>query len=214
MSAVKRKKPPVILVFGEDDHDRESLGILVRALRPDAPAIKKRREPPVLVKGRAEARQKKNARDIATQARLEARLRPVAAIIAHQDADAVEPAHERLAEAIERRLEAEGFQAIGAVPAWEMETWLYLWPDAAQKVCAGWRRPARSGSDLGKLRDAKERYRQDLRPRTKNKPPRDYEESDCPRIVQAACEAGLLSTLDAKSASYERFRTKVDALKW
>jgi len=43
---------------------------------------------------------------------------------------------------------------------------------------------------------------------------RDYEESDCPHIVQKAWEMGILATPDASSDSYDAFRSALSAVGW
>lgn len=96
----------------------------------------------------------------------------------HQDRDAVEPAHIALGTQIERELTAAGVPLACAVtPAWEFESWWYLWPDAIASVNARWRRLNRTGQEVAFV-DAKEALRDELRPRAKDKPTADYSESD------------------------------------
>ncbi len=196
-------KPPVILVFGENDHDREVLVILVRALHPSAPRPEKRRKPLILIKDRNQAAAKKSAADTANQVRIERRIRKVPFVVAHQDCDAIEPAHIHHSTQIESILREHDVEAVAATPAWETESWLYLWPDAAPMVQRTWRRPNRDGSRVGLIPDAKEAFRRDVRPPGTRC--RDYEESDAPRIVEAAVRAGLLRRPAAVSESYDRF---------
>ncbi|MEX1366684.1 MAG: hypothetical protein AB1Z98_26395 [Nannocystaceae bacterium] len=205
-----RLRRPAVLVFGEDDNDRRVIKHLVEALRPDAPRLELRRAPLVLVKDRKAALQRKNAQDIAKQVSRDQRRFDVRGVIAHQDCDALEPAHERLSAEIEQRLDHEGLNALAATPAWEMESWLFLWPDAAPELVRSWSRPARTGRRVGLIRDAKEAYRQALRPKTQ----RVYEESDSPKIVAKAIELGLVDAPpDARSDSFERFRERLRAMR-
>ena len=208
------RKPRALLVLGESDNDQATIGTLVQALRSDTPALLKRRSPMVLMKGREAAKRKKSAENIAAAVRRESRRFDVRGVIAHEDCDDYEPEHEPLASDIEARLEACGLCCIAAVPAWETEAWLFLWPDAAREVVPGWNRPSRRGQDLGRIRGAKEEYRKALRPKKHGKKLRDYVESDAPKIAEAVRRLGIVSELDAKSASFERFRSKICAAVW
>ena len=62
---------------------------------------------------------------------------------------------------------------------------------------------------MGCIEHAKEALRRDLRPNTKGKRPRDYEESDAPEIAKSVRELKLVGTLDAQSASFAAFRDKI-----
>lgn len=203
-----RRRAPAILVFGEDDNDRRALKELVQALAPGAPAIHTRRKPLVLIKDRELAKQRKNAGDIAEQVRIAHQRHEVRLVVAHQDCDAREPAHEAVATEIEERVGEAGVPVVAATPAWEMEAWWYQWPDAVLSVVSRWKHPNREGSEIGRVRNAKEQLMRDLRPGGKN-PPRDYEESDAPEIAAAVREQGLVDQRNVKSASFERFANKV-----
>lgn len=193
---------PVVLVFGEDDHDREVLKILVAALRPDAPRVEKRRKPLVLMKDRRAAQQRKNGQQIAQQIVRDRKRFDVRGVVAHQDCDALEPAHEALSEVIEKELADTGVAAVAATPAWETEAWLFLWPDAAPAVVKSWARPNAKRRQLGLIPNAKEAYRKALGAQRK----RPYEESDAPKIVAKACELGLVkSSPTGRSQSFDRF---------
>jgi hypothetical protein len=118
-----RKKPAVVMVFGEDNNDRVSIKHLIRALAPRAPTVKVFNSPLVLIKGRALAEQRKSARSVVDVVAAKKVTDNVVAVFAHEDCDAVEPAHEALGEAIERRLAEAGVDRPCAVtPAWELET--------------------------------------------------------------------------------------------
>lgn len=205
-----RPRAPVVLVFGEDANDREALGELVRALAPHAPRCQSIREPIVLVRDRDAAGQRKNAADIATVVRAYANSHDVRLLVAHQDCDDIEPAHEPLALAIEGRLAACGVPVVAATPAWEMEAWWYQWPSAVLAVNRSWRNPNRAGTNVGLLRDAKEQLRRDLRPRGQATP-RDYTESDAPVIAEKVRELGIVDQRGVQSASFARFADRVRA---
>src|SRR6266404_1416949 len=113
--------PACILVFGESDNDQEALRHLMRALRPDFPKVEKRRTPLVLVRGRKEADADENITKIADVVRAESARHDVKLVVAHQDCDIVEPAHEPLASQIEGAFAKLGINSIAAAPAFEIE---------------------------------------------------------------------------------------------
>ena len=198
-----KKRRPVVLVFGESENDRSALRHLLLALRDDCPKVETRRRPMVLIKGRKRAEQRKAASSLAEVVRADRARRDVRLVVVHEDADAVEPADEQLADDMLAVLSEEGLPAVPAVPAWEMEAWWYQWPDAVLAVNSKWRHPNRQGRHVGKLERAKERLVQDLRP--KKQRTRDYEESDSPEIAKHVREQGTVDTLAARSDSWTRF---------
>lgn len=203
----ERKRPPVILIFGEDQNDTESLAWLTHALRNDLPRPQPRRKPQVLVRGREEAKARKNAIGIAEFIKAERCARDVLFVIAHEDCDNVEPAHEVLSSRIERLLSEEGVNAIAATPAWELEAWWFLWPEAVRSVNRKWRDPSRSGSNVGLIQHAKEELRRALRPQRSTT--RDYRESDSREIAKMVYELGLVDARDATSDSFARFSESI-----
>ncbi len=104
-SKLAEEREPVVLVFGESDNDRRAIQHLLRGLRKDL-RVELRRDPLVLIKGANPANAKSNAEKIAALARADPRR--VLAVVAHQDCDAVEPAHEAAAAKIESELASAG----------------------------------------------------------------------------------------------------------
>ncbi|MFC1706237.1 hypothetical protein ACFL59_05340 [Planctomycetota bacterium] len=200
-----RSKKEVVLVFGEDDNDTSAIRELLLALKPDMPTIRKMRTPPVLIKGVQQFKRHKNARAIANVVKAVAAVSNVRHVFAHQDCDAIEPAHVKLSKEIEAELASEGVEAIAVTPAWEIEAWWFLWPDAVVAVCSRWRRPARSGRRVGRIVDAKTTLRRSLRPRSREKPPRAYADSDSPKVAKNVRVLGLIDKLDAISDSFDAF---------
>lgn len=206
----RKALPPTILVFGESLNDIKALTELVQAIHPECPRPQARRQPLVLVKGRKEAEQRKAAADIAAVVRADETRWNVRLVVAHEDADEVEPAHVKVAEDIEKVLEAEDITAVAAVPAWEIEAWWYLWPEAVLAVNRRWRHPNRKGAEVGTLVDAKEQLTRDLRPKDKRKPKtRDYEEGDSVEIAKAVRDLEIVDSPHAVSRSFSRFSTGV-----
>lgn len=207
-------RPRVVLVFGESANDQDTMMELVRALRPDVPTLRARRKPLVLMKDRDAAMLRKRATDIAGVVRADAVQNDVRGVVAHQDCDAIEPAHEELGARIEAHLSECGVPGpVAATPAWETETWLFLWPTAVVAAFPSWRRPDQyRRKDVGRLPDAKEAFRRCVRP---TKVHRDvYSEADAPRIAAKVRELGLIDQPEARSASFSRFRDRVRAAPW
>jgi hypothetical protein len=201
----KRERLDCVLIFGESDNDREALKELTRALRPDLPQIEKRSKPLVLVKGRTHASASDNIEKIANLVKAERVRRDVKLVIAHEDCDGVEPAHEQLAREIERLLaHMEVLPAVAAVSAFEIEAWWYLWPRAVLGVNKNWRHPNRKGQEVGRIPNVKEALRRDLRPAA-GKNTRDYYESDSQKIAAIVRKDGLIDQPEAISQSFFRF---------
>lgn len=93
-----------MLVFGEDENDQKAISELVHAIRSDAPRIELRRKPLILMKGRPDSAVLNNAERVAKVVRADAVRFDVRLVLAHQDCDAVEPAHETLSIRIEHFL--------------------------------------------------------------------------------------------------------------
>jgi hypothetical protein len=208
--ATLRKKPALVMVFGENNNDRVSIKHLIRALAPRAPTVKVFNSPLVLIKGRALAEQRKSARSIVDVVAAKKVTDNVVAVFAHEDCDAVEPAHDALSIAIEERLADAGVaQPCAVTPAWELEAWWFMWPDAVQKVNVNWRRLNRDGTNVGMISNAKETLRRELRPKSRSDKTDDYAESDSPTIAQHILDDNLIDRPAAKSHSFERFKAKV-----
>lgn len=208
---------------------RRSVQILAQGFRPERrDAFKIRRKPLVLVKGAAAGTARDTAARIADLVRVERRVRNVVAVLAHQDCDRVDPAHERLGSTIESTLQAADcpVPSIGVTPAWEIEAWWMVFPEAVAKVCDGWRAPDDwIGRDTGVVENAKEALAKAVQPRAVGKKarPRAYRESDSITIAQNIVAGGLLQSFGdggrrtrrgsaeviTRSRSLERFRARL-----
>ena len=202
-----------MVIFGESGNDTQTIAELFRALRPDfTGTIKPLREPPLLIKEASPGNLPKRADILAAIVRSEAVTSKVVCVLAHEDCDAVEPAHIELSDKIESLFREEGVTAQAATPAWEMEAWLFLWPEASKRYRPKWRRPDNyNGSNVGMLTDAKEKYMRALRPSgaADRAGVRDYRESDSPMTAAKVRELEIIDDLSAISNSYERFRNGV-----
>jgi hypothetical protein len=222
----------VVLVFGEDEHDTKAIRHIVEGLRPDlAGTIEPRRYPLVLIKNATQEKARDNAQRIAEVARQEMAARTILAVLAHQDCDSVEPAHVTAADRIEAELHNARCpgRVIAVTPAWEIEAWWMLFPEAVGKIVKGWRDPDDwIGADVGAVRNAKERLARAVQSRPKPRsPPRDYEERDSIQVARNVVEDRLLPSFAdgrrashamhstpklTRSASFEAFRSKILAI--
>jgi len=202
-----QKKPSVGLVFAENKNDADSLAVLAKAIRPGVPPIAHRRRPLVLIKDRKAAEVKKNAKVIAGIVKAESVRANVKFVIAHQDCDAVEP-HEPVADKIKAAITSEGIEnVIPAAPAWEIEAWWYLWPDAVAGVNSKWRRLTRRANH-GLIINAKESLRRDLR----NQGAADYVESDSIKIANKVFELGIVRRKTGSAPSFDSFQAEIERI--
>lgn len=209
MNLKVRKK--VVLVFGENDNDRSALIEIARAIRPDSSAVfEKRRKPLVLLRAseRPETR-RKTAEEIAALVQAANVISDVVAVIVHRDCDAVEPAHLAVATELETALRAAGVQLpLPATPAFEIEAWWMLFPQALQRVCANWRPLNLGNRNVGSIPNAKEYLIHSLRPNNRSARTRvhDFRESDGVYVARNAREMGLITAnARRRCASFDAF---------
>lgn len=227
-SRAKGSRRALVLVFGEDDHDRRAISRLASGLRPELyGCVEARRTPLVLIKNANPGKARSNAEQIARLVRQESAARDVIAVLAHQDCDELEPAHESAAASIEKALGDAGCPgtAIAVTPAWELESWWLLFPEAVAPVVKGWRTPDNYlGRDIGQVRDSKEALTRAVRPSSHKTQPRPYAEADSISIAENIVKLRLLQSFDGdhretrgkgvaaqrtRSASFGAFRRKV-----
>lgn len=200
----------VVLVFGENEHDTKAVRHLVEGLRPDLRGIlEPRRQPLVLIKNARPENARSSAERIVSVVRQEMATREVLAVLAHEDCDAQEPAHVTAARRIEDELNRAGCPAVAVAvtPAWEMESWWMIFPEAVGKLVKGWRDPDDwIGTDVGRVTNAKEKLARAVQPRPKpSRHPRAYEEHDSIQIAANVNKDALLRTFeDGRRASHPR----------
>ncbi|HYO56546.1 hypothetical protein [Archangium sp.] len=210
-------RPPLVLVFGEDENDTKSIRELIEGLRPELVGkVQHRRHPLVLIKNARPEDVPDRAQRIADAVDIARATHDVACVFAHEDCDDVEPKHEAVCAKIEAALAKAGCPAHAVVPAWELEAWWFMWPEAVQAVRPkSWRAPDdHLGKRVGLIKDAKEELRRkvvpkDLKPEKRKSFPH-YQESDSPTIARHVRERKLARNPGAKSDSYSRFVSSVD----
>lgn len=209
-----RKKPPVVLLFGESSNDTHAISHLIESIRPDLPPTKPLRRPLVLSISAAREKRRSVADEISSLCKALSATNRVVAVVAHRDCDDIEPAHKRVSETLVSDLRAAGVpQPICASPAFEIEAWWLLWPDACASVRNCWRRVNINGRDVGQIRDAKEYLTRALRPKGSVSRCPDYSESDGIKIAKAVKDGKLLSKPAAVSASFQSFREQILSIK-
>lgn len=210
----KRKKatPRKILIFGESEYDTKAIAEFVLTLVDGrAVAVEARRNPPVLIRDA-------NPKDVPSRASklaaiVEAALvdSEVVAVVAHEDCDAVEPAHVATQQKIEAAFSRQRFPVIAATPAWEMEAWLMQWPLAFREHRPTWRSiEAYRNRNLGLISDVKEELIRALRPHGGGRGARDYRESDAPLIAAIVRRNGWTKAPEARSDSYTDFMRRTE----
>lgn len=138
----------------------------------------------------------------------------IVAVIAHRDADCHEPDHEAIADALCTELEAAGVpNVVAAVPAWETEAWIMLFPDAVANYRPCWTKLDIKGRAVGMIDNAKEDLIRRLR--SKIKGCRDYKESDAPHIAVKIREMNYDFDLPKKKSKsfsdfIEKFELKIN----
>jgi hypothetical protein len=209
----KSGKPPRILVFGESENDTKLIHELIIGLIPQAEGmVRTIRRPPVLIRDCDATRLPERINTICRLIEVERTTGDVICVFAHEDCDDVEPSHSALSEKIESAFAAAGHQVHAVTPAWETETWLFLWPDAVASHRPTWTKLTKyKGKEVGKIRNAKEELSRALRPKAQGAKHRDYRETDAPLIAKKVRELGLADKPSGKSASYDAFREKVKA---
>lgn len=205
-AAVKssRARQPLGLIFAENQNDADSLGHLICALWTGAPSLQYRRKPLVLIKGRAKAEARKNADQIAQIVKAQNVLSDVKFVVAHQDCDSLEP-HDLVAKQIHDEIVAAGVENVVAVaPAWELEAWWFLWPEAVASVNSKWRKISRKGNH-GMISNAKEVLTRDLR----SQGALDYRESDSVKIAKAVRDKNIINKRTGVAPSFESFESRI-----
>ncbi|NYH41348.1 hypothetical protein HNR22_001075 [Micromonospora jinlongensis] len=214
---MKQRRRPLVVVLGEDDNDRQAIRVLVAALRPDIGrgGLKPLRVPPALVRNVPPNRLPRHADKVREILKAFEVATPIRAVLMHEDADDVEPAHEAVSTKIEQTFRSLPWPVHPVVPAWEIETWWFLFPEAVRQVCPGWR-PLSSyaGRDVGQIRNAKQELTRALTPAGARKSTfRAYSEADSVQIAERIVALGQLAPpWFARSKSWLAFLGAVDSL--
>jgi hypothetical protein len=201
-------------IFGESQNDTLAIAELIKARaenRKKDVRVVTLRSPLIQQRGSKSTTRKTNAEKVATavNARIRLRQETSVVVVAHEDCDDVEPAHRKVAAHIETGLKGVGLPVVGAAPAFEMEAWWYLWPEAVAAVCGSWKRLARNNTEVGLIPNVKEVLSKDLQPGGKRV--RDYSEADAPSIAKKVRSLSMIDKKSAQSASFDDFDRKISS---
>lgn len=200
---------PQVLVFGEDDNDREVLRILITSLCPPASGrVAKRKKPLLLARGATPDGLEARAKKLAATIRADEAIRPVACVFVHEDADDYAPADRHRAGSMEAAAAKYGAKICAVVPAWETEAWFFLFPGAVAETFPSWTKLKSATGRVDRRKDAKEAFRSATTPKNAK---RRYEESDGPKIAATIAERDEARSPVGISDAYQRFIDCVDA---
>lgn len=214
IDGARAKGLKTILIFGENDNDCHALKYLVEALRPGVARIQTRRQPIILGKGAKEGKRDGVCREMERLVAAQNVVGEVVSVIAHRDCDEIEPAHENCRNSLlddMRRMHALP-QPVAATPAFEMEAWWFLWPQAVAETRPCWNALSPRGH-VGKIANAKEELRRTLRPKGAGTRCPDYAESDSRKIAENVKRLGVARASQGKSDSFADFVDQIDKLK-
>jgi hypothetical protein len=136
-------------------------------------------------------------------------------VVVHRDCDDIEPAHREQERALKELLAGVGLQdAVVAAPAWEIESWWMLFPEALHLARKCWNRIDYGAQHVGMITDAKEKLRRDLRPDgAKRRSCPDFVESDGILVSEKISEQRLVhEPINARSDSFKSFREQTEKL--
>ncbi len=213
----RRQGKSCVIFFGEDDHDRNAIKILFFELNQNSSKLQSKllRKPLSFVKGVDQAKRCDRVSKVRAAVRAVDAVTPVFATVFHQDADDCEPAHVAVETDIKSVYSSLPGAIVAAVPAWELESWWFLFPSAVGSLHYTWRDPDQYvGKDVGKIQHSKERLVACVRPSSLKRGARfaSYAEGDSERIAMRIVELGLVRKPAAKSESWESFVRQVDNL--
>lgn len=201
--------PSRVLVFGESFNDSQAIGHLFKALKPDGPGVKPLKAPIILSKDAADAKRRKNRNLVAAVVRAEAAKGSVVGVLIHRDCDGVEPAHKDQCARIGRDFEDLEYAVVPVAPAFEIEAWWFLWPDAVAAVNGRWSRLRCIQRNHGLVPDAKEYLGRALRP-AQGARTNEYTEADSPRIAEKVRTLRIVNQRCGQAGSFDDF---IQALK-
>jgi hypothetical protein len=202
-----------VLIFGEHENDTHAIKNIIKAFLPEDLSIdiKPLRSPVILNRAAVQSgKRKKMADEIAAFARAMQKTNVPVFVVAHHDCDDVEPAHLEASEVLENELRRSGVEnPIAATPAWEIETWWMLFPEAVAKIRQCWRKIDYGKSHVGKIQNSKEQLKRDLRPKERKIKCPDYRESDGVLISREVAKNRDFLRTRARSDSFLLFREKI-----
>lgn len=206
----RSRRRPVVLVFGEDINDAQTVVELVAHVAPSLSGALRPRPRPTSLTRTATASAVRNWIAAIAEAVVatEAAGTPVRAVLVHQDADGADPRGERHT-ALARSLSVLKQDAHPVVPVQMTEAWFFLFPDAVESVRPSqWRgKLPRTSRDVETIDDPKRELKRLTRSRRGGL---EYQEADAPTIAKNVRR--LSPKRFGTSASYDRLLATAKAI--
>lgn len=205
-SSKRPSRPAVILAFGEDLHDSDSIRHLVKYFRSDLPRVVSRPKPVSLSGSPGTEAVAKWMKDLTNAVdATEAGGQPVHAVLLHVDSDGADPTGSRAKELALALKDVP--KAHPVVPVQCTEAWWFLFPNQVESVRPiAWKdRLPRGARDVEMISNPKAELR-----RLTRKSGSEYAESDSPRIAEKIADAK--ASMTGSSKSFNRFGEVVRAL--
>jgi len=201
-----------VMIFAEDQNDAHAIKIIIKHLEPHV-AVSIRRDPIVLSRNATRPKLGNMYNKMAAFAKAEALGGIKVVVVAHRDCDSCEPAHEPNSAELEREMKAAGItHPVAATPAWEIEAWWMLVPEALAATRGCWKTVNFANKNVGDIANAKQVLRTALRPTgiaAKRCP--DYTESDSQRIAEESVRLGLVPSRFETCQSFKIFKKSLSA---
>lgn len=203
-------------IYGESNHDRQSIKNFILAIVGAEGTRTRLLREPIVLRRDVQPRKKVLMYDtIASFWRAGDHGNGGCVVVVHRDRDAVEPAHIQERTDILAELNNRGVtKAVAAVPAWEIETWLMLFPEALARARGCWRRVNYRRRNVGLIANAKEQLVRDLKPigGQRGRCP-DYTESDSVDVsAEVAKDPSMLAVISPTSNSFISFKSDLESL--
>lgn len=208
----RRTLKPVVLIFGEDRHDSDSIKILAEYLHPklaEGTDIQVRRDPPSLTRDATEKKVGGWMQRIGELVKTESTLRDIHAVLVHQDSDGPDPAGctaAQLSTHLQSAISTVRTEPV--VPVQEIEAWWLIFPDAVRAVKPTvWRDLKLPGGNSATVSDPKARLIKATRHASQKYP---YQESDSVTVAQQISRRALSPT--GTNPSWDQFEQMVRGL--
>jgi len=162
------KSEHLFLIFGEDENDRRSISNLIYAILSDRSHVRTKtlRRPIILRKDASKKKTSNLYSEMASHCRAHDADKRKVILVVHRDCDRLEPAHIAEKNDIVSQCSAQSLKnVIAAVPAWEIETWWMLFPEALRATRPCWEKIDFSGREIGRIENSKEILTKALRER-------------------------------------------------
>lgn len=207
VTRLRARKKPVVVIAGEDRHDRRLLRTLLEEFCPDVRGRLVEIRDSVRLRAASGERLAERARTLVrkAKARAEREGARLACVFVHEDLD--RPADDdyfRLRQRVQDALCQAAGTAHYVLAAAEVEAWLLLFPDALASFNSSWLVPRQyRGRDTALLPKPKEILRSRLSRRGSGV---RYRESDAPEIIREAIRLGTIHKPTGTNRSWTALR--------